>query len=766
VDTGATHAPSVDRLNQLGGGSPREPGGKGGGGGMEGEVRRIFRDTAYWSPTVRTDDEGQATVSVELPDNLTTWRLTAKAVNEATQVGDATNDIVVTKDLLIRPVTPRFFVTGDAARLEAVVHNYTEQEVEVAASLSATGLAIEGSSVHSVSIPAGESRKVAWQTTVTLADQATLIFSAQAANGLSDAVELRLPVYVYGTPEVVGNAGQVTDSVRELVRLPGYIDRDRGELTLELSPSLAASMRYSLRYVEEYGYECTEQTISRFLPRLVLYRAINKLGLPDTLGLEDELPGLVTRSIQRLYRGQNWDGGWGWWFGDASNPEITAYALFGLAEAREAGFTVDDYVLERASQFVRDYLNAPTDVLQPQNADTRAFMLFALSEAGEGDLGLTNALAERPETLSNYGKAFVAMALLKLTDDPSNFRIQALISDLTNAAILSNTGTHWQEDEDDYRTMNTATRSTAIVLAALVRVRPDHPLVDSTVRWLMVARRDGHWETTQETAMSLLALTDFLEASGELKADYSYQVRVNGDILSEKDVEPSNLGESEKLVVSVRDLLVGEDNEVDIARAPADSEGRLYYTMHLRYFPPAEEVEAANYGVGVSREYLPAEGAESKTESADLGDVVKVRLTLVAPTDLHYVVVEDHLPAGLEPIDTSLKTTSLEIREMMLDEQQKSAEEHRSRGYCGWWSYHRSFFDHVDMRDNRVVLFATYLPRGVHEYVYFLRATTAGQYRVMPAQAYEMYFPEVWGRTDGALFSVRPEVAEASADRQ
>lgn len=765
VDTSATYARSIDRLNQLGGGSPREPGGKGGGGGMEGEVRRIFRDTAYWNPTVRTDDEGQATVSVDLPDNLTTWRLTAKAVNEATQVGDATNNIVVAKDLIIRPVTPRFFMAGDTTRLEAIVHNYTDRQAEVAVSLSATGLAIEGSAVHSVSIPAGESGTVAWEASVVVADQATLTFSAQAADGLSDAIELELPVYAYGAPEVVGNAGQVTDSVREIVRLPHYIDDDRGELTLELSPSLAAGMRYSLHYVEEYPYECTEQTISRFLPRLALYRAISKLGLPDTLGLESELPGLVTRSIQRLYRGQNWDGGWGWWFRDTTNPEITAYALFGLAEAREAGFAVDDYVLERASQFLRNYLNEPTDVLHPQNPDTRAFMLFALAEAGEGSLGLTNALAERPEELSNYGKAFAAMALLELTDNPSNFRIQALISDLTNAAILSSTGTHWQEEEEEYRTMNSATRSTAIVLDALVRVRPDHPLVDSTVRWLMVARRDGHWETTQETAMSLLALTDFLEVSGELEADYSYQVRVNGEKLSEKEIEASDLGESEELVVSVRDLLIGEDNEVDIARAPADSEGRLYYTMHLRYFPPAEEVEAANYGVGVSREYLPVDGAEGKIESAALGDMVKVRLTLVAPTDLHYVVVEDHLPAGLEPIDTSLKTTSSEIRQMMLDEQRESASERRGGRY-GWWPYHRSFFNHVDMRDNRVVLFATYLPMGVHEYVYFLRATTAGQYRVMPAQAYEMYFPEVWGRTDGAVFSVRPEVAETSAESQ
>jgi len=405
VYTSATQARSIERLNQLGGGSPTEPGGKGGGGGMSGEVRRIFRDTAYWNPTARTDDEGRATVSVTLPDNLTTWRLTAKAVTEATQVGDATNEIVVAKDLIIRPVTPRFFISGDTARLEAVVHNYTDEESEVAVSLSASGLTIEDPAVHSLAIPADESQEVTWQTSVLLTDLATVTFSAQAADGLSDAVELQLPVYAYGTPEVVGNAGEVTDSVREIVRLPSYVDPDRGELTLELSPTLAASMRYSSSYVEEYSYECTEQTISRFLPRLVLYRAINELGLEDIFGLEEELPGLVTRSIQRIYRGQNSDGGWGWWFGDTSSPQITAYVLFGLAEAQKAGFAVDEWVVERTARFLDQYLNEPTDVLDPQNPDTRAFVLFALSEAGEGDLGLTNSLAERPETLSNYGKA-------------------------------------------------------------------------------------------------------------------------------------------------------------------------------------------------------------------------------------------------------------------------------------------------------------------------------------------------------------------------
>jgi uncharacterized protein YfaS (alpha-2-macroglobulin family) len=758
VMTGATQTLSLDRINQLGGANPRQTGGKGGGGGggTPGEVRRFFPDTAYWNPSLRTDETGQASITVQLPDNLTTWRLTAKAATQATQVGDATNEILAAKDLLVRPVTPRFFVVGDTPRLEAVVHNYSQETAAVTVELTADGLELSDAASRLTVVEPGEAAKVAWDTTVGLADEATLTFSAEAASGLTDSVELTLPIYVYGTEETVGNAGEVQAAVKEVVQVPSYVLPDRGELTIELSPSLAASMNYSLSYVEEYPYECVEQTISRFLPRLLLYRTIKKLGLPDKQGVGEKLPGIVSRSIQRLYNAQNPDGGWGWWGSDASRAQITAYALFGLAEASKDGFAVDEQVMQRASEFLRTYLNQPSDVRFPQSPNVRAFTLFVMADAGFGDLGMTNALAERPEGLSSEGKAFTLMALLAQTEDPSNLRVQSLMSDLTSTAVLSNTGAHWQDETPDKEAMSTATRTTAAVLAALIRVQADHPLVEGAARWLMVARREGRWETTQETALSMLALTDLMAARGELKADYSFQVQANGRVLAEENVDVLGLTDSTEVVVPMQDLRVGEDNEVLIARSPQDAAGRLYYTMHLRYFPPATEVEAANYGLAVAREFLAADGEEQDIRSAAVGDLVKVRLTVVAATDLHYVVVEDFLPAGLEPVDASLRTTSQEVRER-LEVERKALAEANYKAYR-WWGYPTSYFSHVDMRDNRVVLFATYLPQGVHQYVYFLQATTSGEYNVLPARGYEMYFPEVWGRTDGGTFSVTPEV--------
>jgi uncharacterized protein YfaS (alpha-2-macroglobulin family) len=72
------------------------------------------------------------------------------------------------------------------------------------------------------------------------------------------------------------------------------------------------------------------------------------------------------------------------------------------------------------------------------------------------------------------------------------------------------------------------------------------------------------------------------------------------------------------------------------------------------------------------------------------------------------------------------------------------------RGW-GWW-----YFSHVQRRDEKVVLSTSYLPAGTYIYTYLVRAGTAGVFRVIPTTAQEFYFPEVYGRGAGSLFTVTP----------
>ena len=765
VSTSATLTQSVDRYNSD---LSTQRKGAGGGSGVP-TVRREFPDTAYWNPSVRTDDHGNATVTVTTPDSLTTWKITAIGVTAATQLGTGSAQTVTAKSLLLRPAFPRFLLMGDHEKLAAFLHNYTDREVEADVTLTATGVKPEtGGSfpAQRVKVAPGEMQKIEWPVTVNATSgggtTATLKLDARPVTGgvPGDSVELTLPVNTLTTAESVVTSGEVRDSTTELVRLPDGINTGLGELTVQTSPSLAAGMRYSARFLDEFPYECTEQTVSRFLPRVVMQRAFDRLKLPDKEGIAAKLPGIVSRSIQRLYADQRPDGGWGWWPGDASDQWITAYVVQGLAEAADSGYTVDQNVLDRAAEFLRQSLDQPTDVAHPENPNSRAYVLYALALAGKGDLGLTNTLYDRRSTLGDYGRAYLMLALQKLGAGGQANQIKSLVSDLSSSAISSGSGTHWEEKGVDYRTMNTNTRSTAVILDALVRAAPGNQWIQPAVRWLMVARKEGHWETTQETAMSLLALTDYLQASNELNADFTYKVSVNGQDLATETVKPENVDDTKTLVVQVKDLLVGSDNSVNVARANPgqgqSGQGKLYYTMQLRYFRSGDQVDAVSQGLAISREYyrLGDEAAGPVTQ-VKAGDTVKVKLTLLVLQDLNYLIVEDPLPSGLEAVDTHLKTTNLSAAAETGGVRKEDAP--RDKGTAAlpaWWKY--DYFQHVEPRDDRVALFASFLPKGTYEYTYLAQATSSGEFQAMPAAGYEMYFPDVRGSSYAGTLTVEP----------
>ena len=155
-------------------------------------------------------------------------------------------------------------------------------------------------------------------------------------------------------------------------------------------------------------------------------------------------------------------------------------------------------------------------------------------------------------------------------------------------------------------------------------------------------------------------------------------------------------------------------------------------------------------GIIVSREYRLADEPDKPISEAQVGDVIQVRLTIIAPNDLHYVVVEDPLPAGCEALDPSLQITSVTIEPPKLEREPDNKTPWWMRWWFGWWSP-----THTELRDEKVALFATYMPRGTYQYTYMMRASLPGQFMVIPTTAYEMYFPEVFGRAEGKLFDIR-----------
>ncbi|HEX6287905.1 MAG TPA: Ig-like domain-containing protein [Herpetosiphonaceae bacterium] len=725
-----------------------QAGAKGGGGSAGGDalVRREFPDTAYWNPSVVTGDDGTARISLKLPDTLTTWRMSARGLTADTRVGETTADIIATRPLLIRPSLPRFLTVGDQPTLQAVIHNTTSAAIEATVMLDPGEIALTSAKQQTVNVPANGQTVVRWAAEVPEAGTTTLRFTVKGGD-LEDAIEQPLTIQRYMTPEVVASAGQVQNTTVETLQAPA--DK-QGEVRLELVPSLAAGIESGLEYLEQYPYGCTEQTVSRFLPNAVTYRIYKQLGI-ENQALKTSLEQNLTVAAQRLVSLQNLDGGWGWWSTDQSHPYLTAYVVQGLIEAQKAGFGVDQQVVDRGIAYLQAALDG--DALDPAKGpsvdDARSYVLFVLAEAGKADRGRTIALYDKHADLAIYGRAYLLMTLQTLGNEDE--RIQTLIGELMSSAILGPTHGHWEEREQHYWTMNSDTRTTALVLQALVRTDAGNFLVPNAARYLMSVREDGHWRSTQESAVALMALAEYTVQSGELEASYSYQAALDGKTLSEGTVNRDNLSDPIDVVIALADLKSGGQSQLTIKRQAGSGQsgkGRLYYTLRMRYYEDAASVEPLDQGLAVQREYI-AVNSDTLTptgeliKQARLSDVVQVRLTLTVPENVRYLAVEDMLPAGLEPLDSSLKTVTDVAQDPTLTNADAEAE------YPYWW-----YFGQTEIHHNRVALFATDLPKGTYHYTYLARATTTGTFQTLPATAYQMYAPEVFGRSAGATFTV------------
>jgi uncharacterized protein YfaS (alpha-2-macroglobulin family) len=236
-------------------------------------------------------------------------------------------------------------------------------------------------------------------------------------------------------------------------------------------------------------------------------------------------------------------------------------------------------------------------------------------------------------------------------------------------------------------------------------------------------------------------------STGELDADFAYQFNVNAQTRSDGRFSRDNIINNESLSVPLKDLVQDEVNFLDFQHGAGN--GHLYYTAHLNSFINAEMVAPVSRGITVQRAYYdaacdPEAEACQPITSIQAGQQVRVELTIIAPNDLLYAVVEDPLPAGAEAIDPGLATSASGLggRTTRIDDEYRW-------GYWGWW-----YFNRIEYRDEKVRFLAEFLPAGTYQYTYHLQTNIPGEFQVMPAFAREQFFPEVNGRSDGLLFTI------------
>jgi hypothetical protein len=739
--------------------------GRGGGGGAGDyfafQVRENFKDTALWVGGVETDAAGQTRVDFRLPDNLTTWVADVRGLSGDTRIGEAKVEIVTTKDLLIRPVAPRYLVSGDRLTIGAIVQNNTAQAITAQVSFEAPGLLLDASTppTQTIDVPANGRQRIDWWVTVEAVQAVDPLFSVEGG-GLNDAARIEnapLPVLRYTSPQTFATAGVVAEGGErlEILALPRSFVPTGGELRVQLTPSLAASLIQGIQALETYPTDSTEQILSRIFPNLAAYRVVNRLNLqaPD---LADSLVGEINRQIPRLTSMQREDGGFGWYPGASSSQlYLSAYAMLALTEARNQGFFNNTEIFDRLMNYLYGQFYVVGENTPGWKMDQLAFLAYAVSNYLQTPDPSVDYAVESLYRFQNLLSPW-AKALLALTLQPGDNRVVDLVSNIESSARRTASGASWDAVGETWHTWSTPGFSTAIVVYALGRLDPAAPLLTDAVRYLVLSRQpNGCWRSSYESAWVLYALGEALNATGDLQSGFNYAAELNGTIIANGiPADPASALVPIQATIPLSQLFSDGPNALRFKRDSGT--GRLYYRAFLEVTRAAEDAPPLERGLSIRREYFPAgqncRGSDcAALQQVALGPdvIIETRLTITVPEDMYFVSVEDNLPAGVELINPNLNTS----RRAIAPEQQEEIELFDLRypfesGFGGW------LFGSASIRSSSVQWLAPYLPAGTYQLTYRFVPVFAGEFRVLPARAYQYYFPDVQGTSAGSILRI------------
>ncbi len=743
----------------------------GGSGGFDpagAAFRANFKTTAVFLPEVLTDAQGRAQVEFVLPDNLTTFRIMALAITRGDRSGSGETRVTVAKPLLVLPALPRLARVGDSFEAGVVVHAPGGKVGRVEVNGSASGLVLEGAARRTVDVVAGKAQEIRFRFRAEKAGEAVFRFTV-SGGGESDGIEQRIPVILPVAQEAVAVAGDTREVGREALVTPTGVRPGVGGLEMTMSSTALSGLQESMRQLVDYPYGCLEQLSSRLVPFTALREIQARFGVAATTPKAPAAPDwmldwvgedslrilqakdpdeIIRRTVKAIEGLQNPDGGYRYWPGSGCSDELaSAYAVVALGRAARLGFPVDAAALQRAQAYLAGTVAAGkcTDCgwgCRPPSPSTRVFAVWALARTGAPKGSFYPSLHAERNELPLFARAMLADAMF--VGGGSRALARSTLDEVLGQARVSPREVHMEDGPEGGRARwSSDVRTTAIVLQTLTDVAPDHPFVGRMATWLVGARgRDGRFRNTQEAAFALSAMAEVVRTKERDVPDFTGRAVLGDRTLAEVPFHGRSLALSRSRVP------IGELGKGD-ARLPLEfrRDGRagvLYYGALLRYAPERMPVDPLDRGMFVQRWFEPWSGG-GQVRAVRAGDLVRVRVRVGTPMARRDVAVDVAVPAGLEVVDTSLASSA----------QARAGEE---PGTQPW-----SPFGHVERRDDRVILFADELPPGIHEATFIARATTPGTFLSKPAQAEEMYAPEVFGRSDGGTFQVR--VPEAPGSR-
>lgn len=681
------------------------------------QVRRDFSDSAFWNAHVRTNADGKATIEFLAPDSLTTWQVVVTAISKQHHVGRHKASFKTERPIMIAPLLPRLFTEGDKVRVAATVVNRSASRQKMNARLKVDNGEVVGAIRHDLTLEAGQSQVVAWDFRAGTAGFTQLLMSVECPAG-SDASLKRLPVRSAAVEQVKARSGLARGET--VISVPDHIDPKNATLEIRFAPTLAADLVDTLEYLVDYPYGCVEQTMSRFLPAILVAKTLKRLGL-ESPTLDKRLPACVSQGIKRLLDLQQADGGWGWNGTSQTHEMMTPYALYGLLAAEKAGYSVgSDQAIERGLERLETYLQ---HLAKDKKADF-VYCLYVYGQRKDIPDKWWQVLDSQLESHSDYALALaLELAVQKHKDDLA----AKLVERLRQKAKRGNGEAYWQTAGFS-RWGDDPLEITAVVLKALVAHDVNDPLIPEVLTFFANRKQGNRWNSTKDTALIVAGMCEFLARTTfdhKMRPRVTYQVN---DALAQTATF-DQLAHAQKFIIPVEQLKKGANKIVFRDATPG-----LLYRAVLRYRDNAANAAPVNDGIEVRRQFWLLDELGQRRRELKSGDAVpsgafvESRVKLTSPNPMKFLLVENPQPAGCEVVPAQDNRFTREETPFVLREDREP-----------FVAYH---YEETPM---------------VAEACYILHAEAPGEYLVPPARGEWMYKTSIRGHSGPFLFKVVDE---------
>ncbi len=739
----------------------------GGGGSSAAQLRDRFKFISYWNPSITPDSQGKAAIEFEVPDNLTGWRILAFAVTPNDKMGLGESNIKVNRPTELRPVMPNQIIEGDNFKAGFNLMNRTDKSRDLTVSIQVRGpLTKDSKSTFSqtVNVPAFK-RKNIWLP-VSSKGHGELTFTAQAGDKSDmDAIKHSVTVNKRRSLETASTYGTTTSALAtESVTVPKGIYTDVGEIGVVLSPSVISNIDGAFKYVKDYPYFCWEQRLSKAV-MATSYLELNEY-LQDNIKWEDASDE-VTQALNYAANFQAPNGGMVYWIPKNKNvsPYLSAYTAMAFNWLRRDGYTVPESVERNLHDYLLHFLRRnefPDFYTKGMSSSVRAVALSALAESGKIDKSDIERYQRHIPEMDLFGKSHFLQAAIKVDGIEQDIITTTIDSILGHA---SQTGGKFQFNEpwdDSYKyILATPLRSNCSILSSLLlaqtKLKTSNNIADipfKLTRAITQSRGNrDHWENTQENVFCLNALVDYANIyepeNPDMRVSVTFDQEAIGETSFKKKTAPS---------VTLSRKITGDDpGKSANIKIMKEGSGRLYYSARISYDLQEDNVARINSGIEIRREYsVEREGKFTILETPmniKRGEIVRVDLFLSVPTARHFVVVNDSVPGGLEPVNADLATSSIvDVNKGEF----KAAEGSWWYTFSDWSYYGRYFwsFYHKELKHDSARFYADYLPAGNYQLSYTAQAIAEGQFTIMPVHAEEMYDPDVYGKGLPATLNV------------